>query len=98
VALARRPTGRENGTLSRSAETTQALFRIADSGSTAITPMSPYFLMALGFLQRYRKKRRHRHPRLWPGTDQVAARQAAADGFDGRIGVASIGQVIDLDR
>ncbi|MFC7650001.1 AbgT family transporter [Streptosporangium lutulentum] len=37
------------------AETTQALFRIADSGSTAITPMSPYFLMALGFLQRYRK-------------------------------------------
>lgn len=38
-----------------SPETTQALFRIADSGSTAITPMSPYFLMALGFLQRYRK-------------------------------------------
>ncbi|OZM79129.1 AbgT family transporter [Pseudonocardia sp. MH-G8] len=36
-------------------ETTQALFRIADSGSTAITPMSPYFIMALGFLQRYRK-------------------------------------------
>jgi aminobenzoyl-glutamate transport protein len=38
-----------------SPETTQALFRIADSGSTAITPMSPYFIMALGFLQRYRK-------------------------------------------
>lgn len=37
------------------AGTTQALFRIADSGSTAITPMSPYFVMALGFLQRYRK-------------------------------------------
>lgn len=37
------------------AETTQALFRIADSGSTAVTPMSPYFVMALGFLQRYRK-------------------------------------------
>jgi len=37
------------------AETAQALFRIADSGSTAITPMSPYFVMALGFLQRYRK-------------------------------------------
>lgn len=36
-------------------ETAQALFRIADSGSTAITPMSPYFVMALGFLQRYRK-------------------------------------------
>jgi aminobenzoyl-glutamate transport protein len=41
--------------LSVPAETTQALFRIADSGSTAITPMSPYFVMALGFLQRYRK-------------------------------------------
>jgi aminobenzoyl-glutamate transport protein len=38
-----------------SPETTQALFRIADSGSTAITPMSPYFIMALGFLQRYRR-------------------------------------------
>ncbi|MFD9826789.1 AbgT family transporter [Tsukamurella tyrosinosolvens] len=38
------------------AETTQALFRIADSGSTAVTPMSPYFIMALGFLQQYRKK------------------------------------------
>ena len=38
-----------------SPETTQALFRIGDSGSTAITPMSPYFIMALGFLQRYRK-------------------------------------------
>ncbi|UQN29059.1 AbgT family transporter [Brachybacterium kimchii] len=38
------------------AETTQALFRIADSGSTAITPMSPYFVLALGFLQQYRKK------------------------------------------
>lgn len=40
--------------LSVPAETTQALFRIADSGSTAVTPMSPYFIMALGFLQRYR--------------------------------------------
>ncbi|MFB9909683.1 AbgT family transporter [Allokutzneria oryzae] len=39
-----------------SPETAQALFRIADSGSTAITPMSPYFVMALGFMQRYRKK------------------------------------------
>lgn len=37
-------------------ETAQALFRIADSGSTAITPMSPYFIMALGFMQRYQKK------------------------------------------
>ena len=37
------------------AETSQALFRIADSGSTSITPMSPYFIMALGFMQRYQK-------------------------------------------
>lgn len=36
-------------------ETTQAIFRIADSGSTSITPMSPYFIMALGFMQRYQK-------------------------------------------
>jgi aminobenzoyl-glutamate transport protein len=38
------------------ADTTQAIFRIADSGSTSISPMSPYFVMALGFLQQYRKK------------------------------------------
>lgn len=37
------------------AETTQAIFRIADSGSTSISPMSPYFVMALGFLQQYRR-------------------------------------------
>lgn len=36
-------------------ETSQALFRIADSGSTSITPMSPYFIMALGFMQKYQK-------------------------------------------
>jgi aminobenzoyl-glutamate transport protein len=36
-------------------ETTQALYRIADSCTNAITPMSPYFVMALGFLQRYRR-------------------------------------------
>lgn len=36
-------------------ETAQAIFRIADSGSTAITPMSPYFIMALGFMQKYQK-------------------------------------------
>lgn len=36
-------------------ETAQAIFRIADSGSTSITPMSPYFIMALGFMQRYQK-------------------------------------------
>ncbi|WP_336211349.1 AbgT family transporter [Nonomuraea sp. LPB2021202275-12-8] len=36
-------------------EYTQALYRIADSCTNAITPMSPYFVMALGFLQRYRR-------------------------------------------
>ena len=36
-------------------ETSQAIFRIADSGSTAITPMSPYFILALGFMQKYQK-------------------------------------------
>ncbi|EHY91234.1 AbgT family transporter [Saccharomonospora azurea] len=37
-------------------ETTQAVFRIADSATNLISPMSPYFVMALGFLQRYRKQ------------------------------------------
>nr|WP_223167617.1 AbgT family transporter [Nonomuraea sp. SYSU D8015] len=37
-------------------EYTQALYRIADSCTNAITPMSPYFVMALGFLQRYRRE------------------------------------------
>lgn len=36
-------------------ETTQALYRIADSCTNAMTPMSPYFVMALAFLQRYRR-------------------------------------------
>ncbi|MER7082268.1 aminobenzoyl-glutamate transport protein [Saccharopolyspora kobensis] len=36
-------------------ETTQALYRIADSCTNVITPMSPYFVMALGFIQRYRR-------------------------------------------
>ncbi|WP_344533012.1 AbgT family transporter [Streptomyces albiaxialis] len=36
-------------------ETTQALYRIADSCTNAMTPMSPYFVMALTFLQRYRR-------------------------------------------
>lgn len=36
-------------------ETTQALYRIADSCTNAITPMSPYFAMALTFVQRYRR-------------------------------------------
>ncbi|MFF7653052.1 AbgT family transporter [Streptomyces sp. NPDC007983] len=35
-------------------ETTWALFRIADSCTNAITPMSPYFLLCLGFVRRYR--------------------------------------------
>jgi aminobenzoyl-glutamate transport protein len=38
-----------------SPETTQAIYRVADSVSNCITPMSPYFVMALGFIQRYRK-------------------------------------------
>ncbi|WP_306420214.1 AbgT family transporter [Streptomyces javensis] len=36
-------------------EATQAVYRIADSCTNAITPMSAYFVMALGFLQRYRR-------------------------------------------
>lgn len=36
-------------------ETSMAIFRIADSGSTSITPMSPYFILALGFMQKYQK-------------------------------------------
>ncbi|MFH8474593.1 AbgT family transporter [Streptomyces sp. NPDC018000] len=38
-----------------SPEATQAVYRVADSVSNCITPMSPYFAMALGFIQRYRK-------------------------------------------
>jgi aminobenzoyl-glutamate transport protein len=36
-------------------ETTQAVYRIADSVTNSVTPMSPYFVMALGFMQQYRK-------------------------------------------
>lgn len=36
-------------------ETTLALYRIADSCTNVITPMSPYFIMALGFVQKHRK-------------------------------------------
>ncbi len=36
-------------------ETTQAVHRVADSVTNCITPMSPYFVMALGFIQQYRK-------------------------------------------
>lgn len=39
-----------------SPEVTQMLFRIGDSPSNIITPMSPYFALALTFLQRYYKK------------------------------------------
>jgi aminobenzoyl-glutamate transport protein len=35
-------------------ETTQAVFRIADAPTNSLTPMSPYFVMALGFIRRYR--------------------------------------------
>lgn len=37
-------------------ETTQALYRIADSSTNIITPMSRYFVLILGFIQRYRKE------------------------------------------
>ncbi|MFK0002705.1 AbgT family transporter [Paenarthrobacter sp. NPDC090522] len=36
-------------------ETTQAIYRVADSVTNCVTPMSPYFIMALGFIQQYRK-------------------------------------------
>lgn len=39
-----------------SPEVTQMLFRIGDSPSNIITPMSPYFAVALTFLQKYYKK------------------------------------------
>ena len=41
--------------LSISPETTQALYRIGDSTTNIISPMSPYFVLVLGFIQRYRK-------------------------------------------
>lgn len=36
-------------------ETTQAIYRVADSVTNCVTPMSPYFIMALGFIQRFRR-------------------------------------------
>lgn len=36
------------------AETTQALYRIADSATNPMTPMNAFFVVALGFMQRYR--------------------------------------------
>ena len=38
-----------------SPEVSQMLFRIGDSPTNIITPMSPYFALALTFLQRYYK-------------------------------------------
>ncbi|WP_349828752.1 AbgT family transporter [Brevibacterium litoralis] len=38
-----------------SPETTQAVYRIGDSTVNIISPMSPYFIMILGFIQRYKK-------------------------------------------
>lgn len=35
---------------------TMAAFRIGDSVANSLTPMSPYFAVALGFLQRYRRE------------------------------------------
>ncbi|WP_261166495.1 AbgT family transporter [Microbacterium sp. Marseille-Q6965] len=35
-------------------ETTQAMFRVADAPTNSLTPMSPYFVMALGFIRRHR--------------------------------------------
>lgn len=35
-------------------QTTQALYRIADSCTNVVTPVSVYFVMALGFIQRHR--------------------------------------------
>ena len=39
-----------------SPEVTQMLFRIGDSASSIITPMSPYFALTLTFMQKYFKK------------------------------------------
>lgn len=39
-----------------SPEVTQMLFRIGDSASSIVTPMSPYFAMTLTFMQKYYKK------------------------------------------
>lgn len=36
-------------------EVTQAVYRIGDSTTNIISPMSPYFVMILGFVQRYKR-------------------------------------------
>lgn len=38
-----------------SPETTQALFRIGDSPTNVLSPVSPYFALVLGYLRRYQK-------------------------------------------
>lgn len=38
-----------------SPEVAQTVFRIGDSCTNAVTPMSAYFVLALGYMQRYRK-------------------------------------------
>ena len=35
-------------------EVTQVLFRMGDSPTNVISPMSPYFALALGYLQKYK--------------------------------------------
>jgi p-aminobenzoyl-glutamate transporter AbgT len=44
--------------LSIAPETTQALYRIGDSTTNIISPMSPYFVVVLGFVQRYKRRTR----------------------------------------
>lgn len=39
-----------------SPEVTQALFRIADAPTNIVTPVSSYFVLVLGFIQRYYPK------------------------------------------
>lgn len=39
-----------------SPEVTQTIFRIGDSPTNIVTPMSPYFALALGFIQRYNRR------------------------------------------
>lgn len=38
-----------------SPETTQAMYRVGDSTMNIVSPMSPYFVLVLGFIQRYKK-------------------------------------------
>ncbi|GAA1176932.1 hypothetical protein GCM10009584_18000 [Ornithinimicrobium humiphilum] len=37
-------------------EVTQMLFRMGDSPTNVISPMSPYFALALGYIQQYHRK------------------------------------------